>query len=159
MTAGPIRGFGWEEAMHPQREDLIRTILVGVDGSEESQGAVLVAAGLARVTKSRLDIACAVPAIEIDSVEPTVLPRSMRTRRTEQAFQMLSTFAEKCGTEAVTSLLEGGAADCLAREAEREDVWLVVVGHRGRGAVQRTLLGSVADRLVQTCPKPVLVTR
>ena len=34
-----------------------------------------------------------------------------------------------------------------------------VVGHRGRNAVARALLGSVADRLVQICPKPVLVVR
>jgi len=37
------------------------------------------------------------------------------------------------------------------------DVDLVVVGHRGRGALARLLLGSVADRLVQICPKPVLI--
>jgi nucleotide-binding universal stress UspA family protein len=36
---------------------------------------------------------------------------------------------------------------------------MVVVGHRGRNAVARALLGSVADRLVQISPKPVLVVR
>jgi nucleotide-binding universal stress UspA family protein len=38
-------------------------------------------------------------------------------------------------------------------------VQLVAVGHRGRGAIRRALLGSVADALVQICPKPVLVAR
>jgi len=33
----------------------------------------------------------------------------------------------------------------------------VVVGSRGRGAVTRVLLGSVADRLVHICKIPVLV--
>jgi nucleotide-binding universal stress UspA family protein len=36
---------------------------------------------------------------------------------------------------------------------------LIVVGHRGRGAIQRALLGSVANRLVQSSPVPVLVVR
>ncbi|MFL5419781.1 MAG: universal stress protein, partial [Myxococcales bacterium] len=36
---------------------------------------------------------------------------------------------------------------------------LIVVGHRGRGGVTRVLLGSVADRLLQISPRPVLVAR
>jgi nucleotide-binding universal stress UspA family protein len=58
-----------------------------------------------------------------------------------------------------TALLEGSPAPRLAAEAKREDIWLVVVGHRGRGSVERVLLGSVADRLAQLSPKPVLVVR
>jgi nucleotide-binding universal stress UspA family protein len=34
---------------------------------------------------------------------------------------------------------------------------LVVAGSRGQGAVARALLGSVSDRLVHLCPKPILV--
>ncbi|HLM47996.1 MAG TPA: universal stress protein, partial [Myxococcaceae bacterium] len=37
------------------------------------------------------------------------------------------------------------------------DVDLVIVGTRARGALARTLLGSVADTLLRTCPKPVMV--
>ena len=44
-------------------------------------------------------------------------------------------------------------------EAKRDEIWLVVVGHRGRGSVERVLLGSVADRLTQLSSKPVLVVR
>ena len=45
------------------------------------------------------------------------------------------------------------------RYAQSGDVEMVVVGHRGRGAIKRMLLGSVADRLVQICPKPGLIVR
>ncbi|MFL5394013.1 MAG: universal stress protein, partial [Myxococcales bacterium] len=41
--------------------------------------------------------------------------------------------------------------------AERDDIELVVVGSRGRGAAARFLLGSVADRLARVSPKPLLI--
>jgi nucleotide-binding universal stress UspA family protein len=60
----------------------------------------------------------------------------------------------------IETLVEtGGPAVALAEIASRKDVDMVVVGHRGRSAVKRLLLGSVADRLVQICTKPVTVVR
>jgi nucleotide-binding universal stress UspA family protein len=63
------------------------------------------------------------------------------------------------GFEPQTELLEGHPVETLAQRASEQDVDMVVVGHRGRGAVARALLGSVADGLVQVCSKPVLVVR
>jgi nucleotide-binding universal stress UspA family protein len=45
----------------------------------------------------------------------------------------------------------------LARAAEEWDAQLVVVGSRGQGLVRRVMLGSVSDRLVHICTRPVLV--
>ncbi len=50
-------------------------------------------------------------------------------------------------------------ARTLADMADSGGFDVVVVGHRGRGAVRRALLGSVADRLVQISNRPVLVVR
>jgi nucleotide-binding universal stress UspA family protein len=60
----------------------------------------------------------------------------------------------------VETIVEPGApAETLAELAKAGEVDLVVVGHRGRNALSRALMGSVADRLVQICSKPVLVVR
>jgi nucleotide-binding universal stress UspA family protein len=56
-------------------------------------------------------------------------------------------------------LLTGSPAETLADYAEAEGFDLVVSGSRGRGAVARTFLGSVSDRLCHICKKPVLVVR
>ena len=56
-------------------------------------------------------------------------------------------------------VVNGAPAVTLAELARTGDVDMVVVGHRGRGGIARVLLGSVADRLVQISPKPVLVVR
>lgn len=53
----------------------------------------------------------------------------------------------------------GAAAEEIAAIADRPEVWCVVVGATGHNAVSRVLLGSVADRLVHICSKPVLVVR
>jgi len=63
------------------------------------------------------------------------------------------------GRAAETIVEKGAPAETLAALAAAGDVDLVVVGHRGRNAVARALMGSVADRLVQICSKPVLVVR
>ena len=59
--------------------------------------------------------------------------------------------------ETSTCVLFGAPAECIAEEATAPDVGLVVVGSRGHGAVARMFLGSVSDRLVHICSKPVLV--
>jgi nucleotide-binding universal stress UspA family protein len=56
-------------------------------------------------------------------------------------------------------VLRGAPAEAVADAAQASDVDLVIVGSRGLGAVKRALLGSVSDRLLHICPKPVLVVR
>ena len=55
------------------------------------------------------------------------------------------------------AVLHGEPAEALSKAASAPDVDLVIVGTRARGALARTLLGSVADTLLRTCPKPVMV--
>ncbi|MFE8603344.1 universal stress protein [Archangium violaceum] len=55
------------------------------------------------------------------------------------------------------AVLHGEPARAICEAAEAEDVDLVIVGTRTRGTLARTLLGSMADELLRTCPKPVMV--
>jgi nucleotide-binding universal stress UspA family protein len=50
-------------------------------------------------------------------------------------------------------------AEALVAAADRLDAWPVLVGDRGRHGVTRMLLGSVADRVVHLCRRPVIVVR
>jgi len=140
----------------------MKRILVGVDGSGESQAAARYAASIAVATGSTLELAHALPDLSYVSPELSYLTDDAQGQRREHAQLMLHDLADAMSHQIAqvdTSLLDGRAAHMLAEQARRPDVWLVVVGHRGRGAVERTLLGSVADRLVEVCPKPVLVVR
>jgi nucleotide-binding universal stress UspA family protein len=47
----------------------------------------------------------------------------------------------------------------IARAATEERADYIVIGTRGRGGLERALLGSVADRVVRTAPCPVVTVR
>ena len=141
----------------------MKRILVGVDGSKESRDAAKLAAELARATGSLLVIASAIAPVVPVGVAPELIAREeMEKAKEEEAAKVLVkdvAAAVGKGIDVETLIAAGSPAIALANLARSGDVDLVVVGHRGRNAVARALLGSVADRLVQISPKPVLVVR
>jgi nucleotide-binding universal stress UspA family protein len=140
----------------------MKRILVGVDGSKESREAAQFAAGIARATGSLLIVASVVPPIAAVEGAPELLVRSdeFRAQELDAAEAVAKDVAASVSGALVETLVTAGSpATTLADIAASADVELVVVGHRGRNALARALLGSVADRLVQISPKPVLVVR
>ena len=69
----------------------------------------------------------------------------------------IATRAARTGLSVTTAVLSGPVAETLAEAALEARIDFVVVGHRDRSAVTRALLGSVADRLAQISPKPLLL--
>ena len=69
--------------------------------------------------------------------------------------------AELSGADAqVETMVRGGdPADQIVRAADELEADLIVIGGRGKGAMQAIVLGSVAYRVLHHAPCPVLVTR
>ena len=139
----------------------MKSILVGVDGSPESRKAADYAAQIALATHSRLELAHVMPEIAEMGAKSmyTFSSVPVQTDRAQTMLHELSHSVPRGLTPVDTVLLEGNPAQVLADEAKQADVWLVVVGHRGRSPLERALIGSVADRLTQLCPKPLMVVR
>lgn len=73
---------------------------------------------------------------------------------------LLTQAAAEVGRPAIPRVcLRGGPGESLAELAESGNFDLVVVGSKGRGAVSRMLVGSITDRLVHICKRPVMVVR
>src|SRR5262249_14449782 len=139
----------------------VRRILVGVDGSKESRDAAFYAAELAKATGAKLIVACA-GVVHGLFTGPELIARTAHWEEEEQergdaVVKEVAAAVARPGIEVETLVAGGPAAATLAWMAKGHDVDLVVVGHRSRGALARLVLGSVADRLVQICPKPVLI--
>lgn len=134
-----------------------------MDGSIGSVAAATKAAELAKPMNAAVHLVHAIPHVANAPSDPLILGEEFSARRTERGQRILreaeTKFRDHGTVPLQTSLMQGPPADCIARVAEGEDVWLVVVGHRDRGALARKILGSCADRLLQICSKPVLVVR
>jgi nucleotide-binding universal stress UspA family protein len=151
----------------------MKGILVGVDGSEQSREALRLAAKLAKGMGAQLHVAWVAPRLEAMGIRD--FPPAVRDWNRENEERGLLLLREVVDTELhpfgdpdvegeplakvlpEVELLRGSPADELARRAGRDDIDLVVVGSRGKGAALRLLLGSVTDRLLRLSAKPVLV--
>jgi nucleotide-binding universal stress UspA family protein len=134
----------------------MKQILVGVDGSPESRAAVDYASRLARETGRSLVLAyVAEPPLPLELV-PVQSDQELRTWA-QKVLDGIGSRAKRTGLDVETAVLSGPVAETLAETALAEGIDFVVVGHRDRSAVTRALLGSVADRLAQISPKPLLL--
>jgi nucleotide-binding universal stress UspA family protein len=140
----------------------MKKILVGVDGSEEALRAVDLAAELARAQKASLKLAYVImPLAFPPNTYGTLLDAITveEQREAERSLQQAEQRAKRTVDSVEVQTLRGSPAEVLAELAKAPDVQMIVVGTHGRGAVSRFLLGSVSNRLVHICERPVLVQR
>jgi nucleotide-binding universal stress UspA family protein len=143
----------------------VKSIVVGVDGSECSLYALDFAAEEAALRGARLRIVCAWDMPEVayavsaypEEVLGKVL-KGMEQEATAIVAKARARVAElKPALPVKTKVVKGHPTSIILEEAK--DAALVVVGNRGRGGVASLLLGSVSHHVVHLAPCPVLVVR
>ncbi|MDP3503966.1 MAG: universal stress protein [Myxococcales bacterium] len=140
----------------------MKKILVAVDGSDASLKGVKAAFELAEPLGAQVTLVTVVPPIILPGDAPWAPMDEINRAELQRAERVLSeTLAalQRSALDVSTQVLLGPIAETLSQLAQTEDFDLVVVGSTGKGAVTRVLVGSVADRLIHTCLKPVLVIR
>jgi len=87
-------------------------------------------------------------------------PESLSFQRAaQQAVERVAGELRDVAPRVDTSVRGGTPADQIIRAATELDADLIVIGGRGKGAVEAIVLGSVAYRVLHHAPCPVLVTR
>ena len=76
-----------------------------------------------------------------------------------EALDRVATELEGVETQVDTLIRIGTPADQIIRAADELEADLIVIGGRGKGAIEAIVLGSVAYRVLHHAPCPVLVTR
>jgi nucleotide-binding universal stress UspA family protein len=141
----------------------VRRILVPLDFSENSRAVLEWAAHLAEEHHSPVVLLHAyhLP-VEFQQLEGAYLPEDFWANVRSETEQTLARYAEELrarGLEVETVAREGYPATVIEEEAERQAADLIVIGTRGLSGLKHLLLGSIAERVVQRAPCPVLTVK
>jgi nucleotide-binding universal stress UspA family protein len=139
----------------------LERILLAVDFSHCSDGAVEHAAELARRFHAPLHV---VHAVELPVVidPPPLLEHDARHEfaRARASLDELANDLERDGLPRPGETIEvGSPARVILETAERERCDLIVVGTHGRSGLRRLMIGSVAEHVIRHARCPVLTVR
>lgn len=137
---------------------MIGTVVIATDGSESVERAVAVALDLAERFDADVHALYVVDAGEVESA-PEELREELRTALTERGEAATERVVEHATHGVTTAVREGRPANEIRAYAREVDADVVATGTRGRHGENRFLVGSVAERVVRTCPVPVLTVR
>ena len=146
---------------------MIRSIVVGTDGSETAMKAVQEAADLAAAVGATINIVSAYAPVSTQRLreEKRQAPEEVQWQVTprEDVDAMLSEAERQvtgAGVGAVSTYArEGDPADAILDVAEEHGCDLIVVGNKGMTGAKRFLLGSVPNKVSHHAPCSVLIVR
>ncbi|MEZ3162656.1 universal stress protein [Halorubrum sp. RMP-47] len=139
------------------------TIVVATDGSDSVRRAVSVAVDVAARFDAEVHAVYVVDAGEVES-SPDTVREDLRDALDDEGRDALDRVSgaahdRDAALDVTIEVREGRPASEIGTYARSVDADLVAMGTRGRHGENRFLIGSVAERVVRTCPVPVLTVR
>ena len=140
----------------------MKTILAPIDFSDVTGAVVESAAGIAKAFQASLYLLhVAPPDPDFIVYEPgpqTVRDSVARKIRKEQhQLQELESEMKGKGLDVHALLVQGATTGKILQEAKRLQAEMIVIGSHGHGALQKLLVGSVAEGILRKAPCPVLI--
>jgi nucleotide-binding universal stress UspA family protein len=146
---------------------MLRQIIVPLDGSTLAEMALPHASAMARATSSSLVLLQVVPPLVHTRSATWSTSRSALSQSHKEDFVRAQTYLSKVeeglrveGVEAETRLREGDAAKVIVSEvSEDPSIFVIAMSTHGRSGLGRWFSGSVAEKVLQTSPVPLLLSR
>lgn len=141
---------------------MIKTILVPVDGSQDSFAALKEAEVLAETLESKLIVLTVLTDSKVIEHYPgDFLTTDFKKAQALRGQQILERAMEAVDIKGKveTVVRTGWASEEIVKCAEEKGADLIVMGSRGLGGFSRTLLGSVSNKVLNTAKIPVLVNK
>ena len=145
----------------------IKNVLVATDFSPVSETALVYGRALARTFNGTLHVLHVVDnlaarlsyADPVAGVAPPVLQADIE-RAARRNLEEFVTETDRRELHAVTILrVNASTATEITEYAKEAAIDVIVIGATGRGAIDRMLMGSVADKVLRRAPCPVLAVR
>jgi nucleotide-binding universal stress UspA family protein len=136
---------------------MYKEILVPTDGSGPAQTATEHAVTLAGLCDARIHGLFVTDSGTLEKVDGKYpRPADQLESVGEEAIAAVEQLATDNDVEATVTVTSGTAHTEIVQYAEDNSIDLIVMGTRGRQGVERYLLGSVTERVVQTAQQAVL---
>jgi nucleotide-binding universal stress UspA family protein len=149
----------------------IKKILLPTDGSSYAINASRYAAKIAKKNNSKVTILHVMnlhlsetgEPVEVYDIESAVIEINKETEIKERAKNIIEKTKKYLIEENILFDTEyyiyRNIPDIIVKAANEKNFDLIIMGHKGISGLRHTLLGSVAERVCQMAPCPVLVIR
>lgn len=131
-------------------------VLAAVDLSSAVRPTIVAAERMANLFGARLRVLHSVEPLPMIPEVPVAVSDDDLMRRSEEEFERM-VWPLVGIARAERSVRRGSAADTIAADALEWKADLVVVGSHGKGWIDRVLIGSVTERLLNRLPTSILV--
>lgn len=138
----------------------MQKILVCFDGSEWSKNALEKAINIAQKFNSHITVLSVVPKVcflEIGIDCATV--EAIFKAETEGNLNSAKKIMDEREVRGETLILEGIPADVIVDYAKNNKIDLIVIGSKGKDATERTIFGSVTQKVAANATQSVLIVR
>jgi len=142
--------------------ETIQKILVPTDGSDYSMRAAEYAISIAKTHDAQITITYVIDEVVIDQFskpeERETVESELKTDGQRYIHYVMG-LAEKEAVKSTSMLVKGRPFEQIVNLAKSLNVDLIVMGTYGRRGAERILIGSVAERVIEYSPCPVLVVK
>ncbi|MCS3924221.1 universal stress protein [Methanosalsum natronophilum] len=144
------------------KSNIYKRILVATDGSKLSECTLKYAIEIARISGARLYAVYVVDTADFASI-PMESDAGWETMYSvlrdegKDATQKVEELAKKVGVEVEQVELEGHPSEEIVQFANKENMDIIILGTHGKSGLSSILMGSVAENVIRTSTKPILV--
>jgi nucleotide-binding universal stress UspA family protein len=145
--------------MTGRRRSQFKRILIGFDGSSQSEKATEIGLSLAQSLDSKvLLFAVARPPEPATMVELSAMLDDAR-EHFEEKFKKVERRAKDLEVELETDIAVGHPVEQIVHRAEADRVDLIVLGRRGMSRFEKMIVGSTSEKVLRYAHCPVMVVR
>ncbi|MGA3290726.1 MAG: universal stress protein [Candidatus Bathyarchaeia archaeon] len=140
----------------------IQKILIPIDGSDYSMRAAEHGISIAKMLNAKIIVVYVIDDIVLDQFskinERENVERELK-KDGQRYIKYVLGLAEKEGVNADSLLAKGGPSEQIVHLAKELNIGLIVMGTHGLRGAMKVLIGSVAERVIELAPCPVLVIK
>jgi nucleotide-binding universal stress UspA family protein len=140
----------------------IKKILIPTDGSDYSNRAAEYGIGIAKMVNAQILAVFVIDDVVLDQIAKVTELETVERELKEDGQSIVNyvlSLAKKEGVKSSSFIAKGRPFEQIVHLAKDQNADLIVMGTYGRRGADRILIGSVAERVIEYGPCPVLVIK